>query len=145
MDATLITQLKILKMSDYKPNFSELARMYDMDRRTVKKYYDGYSGKPAHHAKPSRLDIHEDLIRNKLSIKGTTMKAVYEFIFSEVDPAIGTYSNFIKYIKRKGISLDKTPRSSKIRNRSRNPGAGRLERGCIDSQSLWRNLHLSGV
>ena len=110
MDATLITQLKILKMSDSKPNFSELARMYDMDRRTVKKYYDGYSGKPAHHAKPSRLDIHEDLIRNKLSIKGTTMKAVYEFIFSEVDPAIGTYSNFIKYIKRKGISLDKTPK-----------------------------------
>lgn len=110
MDAALITQLKILKMSDSKPNFSELARMYDMDRRTVKKYYDGYAGKPAHHAKSSRLDEHESLIRNKLSIKGTTMKAVYEFIFSEVDPAIGTYSNFIKYIKRKELNPVKTPK-----------------------------------
>ena len=108
MDTTLITQLKILKMSNSKPNFSELARMYDVDRRTVKKYYDGYSGKPAHHVKSSRLDEHEALIRNKLSIKGTTMKAVYEFIFSEVDPEVGTYSNFIKYIKRKGIKPSKT-------------------------------------
>jgi len=108
MDAALITQLKILKMNESRPNFSELARIYDIDRRTVKKYYDGYDGKPAHHNKPSKLDEHETLIRNKLSIKGTTVKAVYEFIFSEVDPNIGTYSNFNKYIKRKGIKQPKT-------------------------------------
>ena len=82
MDAALITQLKILKMTGSKPNFSELARMYDIDRRTVKKYYDGYSGKPAHHNKSSRLDDYEVLIRNKLAIKGTTAKAVYEFLFA---------------------------------------------------------------
>ena len=89
MDAALITQLKILRMNESRPNFSELARMYDVDRRTVKKYYDGYSGKPAHHNKSSRLDKYESLITAKLSIKGTTMRAVYEFIFSEVDPDIG--------------------------------------------------------
>ena len=108
MDAALITQLKILRMNDSKPNFSELARMYEMDRRTVKKYYDGYVGKPAHHNKSSRLDKYETLIRNKLAIKGTTVKAVYEYIFSEVDSGIGSYSNFNKYIKRKGINLQKT-------------------------------------
>jgi hypothetical protein len=108
MDAALITQLKILKMNESKPNFSELARMYDVDRRTVKKYYDGYSGKPAHHNKTSRLDEHETLIRNKLSIKGITVKAVYEFILTEVDPNIGSYSNFNKYIKRKEINISKT-------------------------------------
>lgn len=42
MNEALKTQLKILKLSDIKPNFSELARFYDLDRRTVKKYYDGY-------------------------------------------------------------------------------------------------------
>ena len=108
MDAALITQLKILRMNESRPNFSELARMYDVDRRTVKKYYDGYSGKPAHHNKSSRLDKYESLITAKLSIKGTTMRAVYEFIFSEVDPDIGSYSNFIKYIKRKGVTPRKT-------------------------------------
>ena len=44
MNEALKTQLKILKLSDIKPNFSELARFYDLDRRTVKKYYDGYEG-----------------------------------------------------------------------------------------------------
>lgn len=51
MNEALKTQLKILKLSDIKPNFSELARFYDLDRRTVKKYYDGYEGKAAHRDK----------------------------------------------------------------------------------------------
>lgn len=46
MDKGLITQLQILKLSNVKPNFSELARLYDLDRRNVKRYYDGYEGKP---------------------------------------------------------------------------------------------------
>ena len=37
MNQALITQLKILRLSNIKPNFSELARLYDMDRRTDKK------------------------------------------------------------------------------------------------------------
>ena len=37
MNTVLLTQLKILKMSDFKPNFSEPARLYEMDRRTIKK------------------------------------------------------------------------------------------------------------
>ena len=69
MDTALITQLKILKLNESKPNFSELSRMYDVDRRTVKKYYDGYEGKPAHHSKSSKLDMYEPLIKDKLSIK----------------------------------------------------------------------------
>ena len=108
MDAALITQLRILKLSESKPNFSELSRMYDVDRRTVKKYYDGYEGKPAHHNKSSKLDIYEPLVKAKLSIKGVTAKAVYEFMISEVDSNIGTYSNFNKYIHRKGIVPKKT-------------------------------------
>lgn len=31
-----LTKRKIIKLSDIKPNFSELARFYDLDRRTVK-------------------------------------------------------------------------------------------------------------
>ena len=56
MNEALKTQLKILELSDIKPNFSERARLYDLDRRTVKKYYDGYEGKSAHRNKPSKLD-----------------------------------------------------------------------------------------
>ena len=49
MNCKLLTQLKILRLSNIKPNFSELARLYGYDRRTVKKYYDGYEGKPSTH------------------------------------------------------------------------------------------------
>lgn len=108
MNEALKTQLKILKLSDIKPNFSELARFYDLDRRTVKKYYDGYEGKAAHRDKPSKLDKHYDLIKQKLSIRGANVRAVYEFILSERDPNIGTYSNFNKYIKSKGLKPVKT-------------------------------------
>ena len=89
---------KILKLSKIKPNFSKLAREYGIDRRTVKKYYDGYEGKPAHRNKASKLDKHKQLIAQKLQIKGANVKAVYEFIVDEVDENIGTYSNFNKYV-----------------------------------------------
>ena len=107
MNQTLITQLRIIKMSDTKPNFADLGRRYDVDWRTVKKYYGGYEGKPKHHDKPSRLDKHLQLITDKLAIKGTTVRAVYEFILDEIDSEIGTYSNFNKYVKSKGLRVEK--------------------------------------
>ena len=107
MEQKLITQLKILKLSNVKPNFAELARIYDLDWRTVKKYYDGYDGKPKHHSKPSKLDKYKQLITKKLAIKGSNVRAVYEFIIDEVDPNIGTYSNFQKYIKSRGLKPKK--------------------------------------
>ena len=63
MDRELKIQLKILKLSDIKPNFSELARIYNLDRRAIKKYYGGYDGKPAHHNKASKLDKYSDIIK----------------------------------------------------------------------------------
>lgn len=108
MNTGLVIQLQILKLSDIVPNFSELARQYGMDRRTVKKYYDGYKGKPKHHNKSSRLDEYYDLIKTKLSLRGANVRAVYEFIKDEVDSNIGTYSNFNKYVKSKGLKPKKT-------------------------------------
>ena len=110
MEQALLTQLKVLKLSDLKPNFSELGRMYGIDRRTVKKYYDGYEGKPATHHKPSKLDKYRDIIAEKLSIDGTKISSVYNYIIAEKDPDIGTYSNFLKYVRRLGLTPKKTPK-----------------------------------
>lgn len=104
MNNKLLTQLKIFKLMDTKPNFSELARIYSIDRRTIKKYYDGYEGKPKHHKKFCRLDLYQDLIIQKLQIRGITLKAVYEFLVSEVDSEIGGYSNFLKYAKSRKLA-----------------------------------------
>ena len=108
VNTALSIQLRILGLNGIKPNFSELARMYGLDRRTVKKYYDGYEGKPAHHNKSSKLDKHLELIKQKLSLKGVNVRAVYEYILDEVDPDIATYSNFNKYVKAKELKPKKT-------------------------------------
>ena len=108
MEQAVITQLNIIRMSGTKPNFSELARMYGYDRKTIKKYYDGYEGKPKHRSKSSALDEHYDLIKNKLAIKGTNIMAVYQFIVDKYGEDICTYSNFRKYVKSKGLKPVKT-------------------------------------
>ena len=95
----LVMQLKICRLNNTKPNYAALARLYGVDWRTVKKYYDGYSGKPTHRNKPSRLDRYYDLIKDKLAIKGVSVRAVYEYLLDKYGSSIGTYSNFNKYIK----------------------------------------------
>ena len=56
-------ELMILKTLEIKPNYSELARTHNCDRRTVKKYNDGYEGKQKnrinHYAKYKTLIINE--------------------------------------------------------------------------------------
>jgi hypothetical protein len=101
-----------VKLSNIKPIFSELVRQYDLDRRTVKKYYDGYEGKPKHHNKSSKLDEYYDIIKHKLSLRGVNVRAVYEYLIDEVDAGIGTYSNFNKYVNAKGLKPKKDPKRS---------------------------------
>ena len=146
VNTALSIQLRILGLNGIKPNFSELARMYGLDRRTVKKYYDGYEGKPAHHNNSSKLDKHLELIKQKLSLKGVNVRAVYEYILDEVDPDIGTYSNFNKYVKAKELKPKKTHKGHpRYETAPRHTGSGGLERGYHDQKQVWRELYISGV
>lgn len=99
-------QITILKTMNIKPNFSELAREYDLDRRTVKKYYEGYEGKSKTRNKGSKLDKYYNEIKEKLAINGVTVNGVYEYIKDKYDD-IGTYSNFNKYVKLKELKPKK--------------------------------------
>jgi len=100
----LIKQIEIIKESGIKPNYSELSRMYGVDRRTVKKYFEGYEGRPTKRSKPSKLDKYYYEIKAMLLREGTTIRAVYEKLKDDgLD--VGTYSNFSKYVKRKGLYL----------------------------------------
>jgi len=67
MILNLIGQINIFKTMNIKPNFSELSRIYGIDRRTIKKYYEGYEGKSKTRNKSSKLD--KDLKTSK-KIKG---------------------------------------------------------------------------
>ena len=99
-------ELMILKTNGLKPNYSELARMHKCDRRTVKKYDNGYKGKPKTRKKRSRLDKYEEEIKLKLELPGATIKGTYEY-FKQKNPNIGNYSNFYQYVKRKKMKQNK--------------------------------------
>ena len=91
-------ELMILKTQNIKPNYSELARLHNCDRRTVKKYDNGYEGKPKNRNKESKLDKYKEDIKTKLELPGSTIKGTYEY-FKDIDNNIGNYSNFYKYSK----------------------------------------------
>ena len=108
MERNLKGELLLMKNMSIKPNFSALGREYGMDPRTVKKYYEGYEGKPKTRNKPSKLDSYREVIKDKLTIKRITIRGVYEFMVNNYGyETIGTYSNFNTYVKKNKL-LPKT-------------------------------------
>ena len=105
--------ITIMKTMGIKPNFSALAKEHRLDYRTVKRYYEGYDGKPAHHNKKSKLIELDSIIEEKLSIKGVKVSALYFFLQEEYNYK-GSYSNLTYYIrknrKRKKQKSHGTPR-----------------------------------
>ena len=67
-------ELLVMKTNNIKPNYSELARIHKCDRRTVKKYDNGYEGKPINRNKESKLDKYKEEIKDKLSLPGSTLR-----------------------------------------------------------------------
>lgn len=88
-----------LETLDMKPNYSELGRIYGLDRRTAKKKYLGIENK-TQREKHSVLDQYVDIIKEKCNIPGTTLKSVYKYIQMNINNEIGSYSNFNKYVKK---------------------------------------------
>ena len=99
-------ELLIMKTNNIKPNYAELARIHNCDYRTVKKYDNGYEGKPTTREKESKLDKYKEEIKSKLELPGSTIKGTYEF-FKEKDNNIGNYSNFYKSSIKNDINTKK--------------------------------------
>lgn len=100
-------ELMILKSLDIKPNYSQIAKRYNCDWRTVKKYNNGYQGKSKTRVRTSKLDKYKDSIKEKLCLPGSTVSAVYQYIYSN-DNDIGNYSNFNTYVKKHNLLPEKT-------------------------------------
>ncbi len=91
-------ELLVMKTLNIKPNFSELSRIYKVDRRTIKRYNEGYSRKNTKVIRKSKLDKFKEEIKEKLELPGITITGLYQYLNKKED--IGTYSNFYKYIKK---------------------------------------------
>ena len=69
MNINLKGELAIMDSMNLKPNYAALGRKYGMDYRTVKKYHNGYEGRPKTRNKKSKLDYYRTEIVDKLKIK----------------------------------------------------------------------------
>ena len=98
-------ELLIMKTLNIKPNYSELSRIYKLDRRTIEKYNNGYSRENIKIIRKSKLDTLKDEIKEKLELPGITLTGLYQYFSKDKD--IGTYSNFYKYIKKHKLKPNK--------------------------------------
>ena len=104
----LKADLTVLDKLEIKPNFADLARKYKMDYRTVKKYYEGYEGKPKNRKTKSKLDPYASIIEEKLSISRISHKGIYRMLLSQYgEKEIGSYTNFMSYCKKNKLSPDR--------------------------------------
>ena len=112
-------ELAVMDNLGIKPNYAALGRKYGMDPRTVKKYHEGYEGKPTTRNKRSMLDEYKDEIADKLTIRRITVQGVYEFMVKKygVD-RIGSRSNFQRYVNE-----------NKLKPKSSSSGHPRYEKG----------------
>lgn len=118
MNTNLKGELTVMDSLGIKPNYAALGRKYELDWRTVKKYHNGYQGKPATRNKGSKLDSYKTEIADKLTIKRITVRGVYEFMVKKYGVTrIGSYPNFNRYV------LD-----NKLKPKSNTDGHPRFER-----------------
>lgn len=99
-------QLEIMKTFGIKSNYSELERAFKINRHTIKKYYEGYEGKPAVKNKSSKLDKYYEEIKSKITLCGVNQIGIYQYLL-EKDNSIGSYSNFKKYLTKHNLKPNK--------------------------------------
>ncbi len=90
--------INILNTYKMKPNFSELARIYDLDRHTIKKYYDNGGKKLISRKRDSGFEKYKDEIISIMNKPGVTKKAAYEFLKDKYKD-IPSYSTFRYYTR----------------------------------------------
>lgn len=97
------------RQADTKPNFSDIARRYNMDRHTVAKYWNGMpeGAGDGRSAKASRFDEVRDVIDEKAMLPGVTKKGIHEYLLHRFpDKELPGYGAFTKYCRENEIMLE---------------------------------------
>lgn len=79
MRKDIYERMEFMKKDSIEPNYAELARIYQCDYRTVKRYFESDGTLKERRKIPSKLDDHKDLIIEKLDMYCTYM-SIFKFI-----------------------------------------------------------------
>ena len=108
MELNLIGELRFMKETGIKPNYSDLERRYGVDRHFIKLCFE--LGKVPDRKKriyTSIWDPYEEEIRELLRKTGTYKMSVYQYLKNKYKDLPGAYNSFKAYTRRKGIMVVK--------------------------------------
>jgi len=108
MRKDIYERIKLMKQDNIKPNYAKLARVYDCDYRTIKRYYEGDESIGKKREYPSKLDPFKQIIQDKLKI-GCTAKSIFYFIqkkgFTGKYSIVKTYCRNVKKDETKKATI----------------------------------------
>lgn len=94
--------MKIMKQGETKPNYAEIARRWDCDYRTVKRYFEQDVVPTRKITKPSKLDPYRTIIKAKVDL-GCTGSSIYHFIKKKgYDGKYSILRDYVRSIKVEG-------------------------------------------
>lgn len=106
-ERNVMGELNIYRQLGLKPNYSEIARRYGMDRHTVAKYWqDGGDIDDGRCRRSSGFDRFRDVIEEKALLPGITKKAVHEFLLDRHGgEAVPGYNAFTHFCRKNEIAF----------------------------------------
>ena len=113
----LLGELRIMDDFNTKPNYSDLARRYKMDRHTIKKYHDN-GGVPERKKvkRKSKWDEYYDDIIMLFSLPSTSKMAIFQSLnYKHNGNLPGDYSSFRSYTWRKNLTCKKGDNTPHVR------------------------------
>ena len=114
MDGNMVGEPDMDKEAGIKPNFSDIARRYGVDRHTVAKHWaaDGSAPEDGRAGRRSGFDGVRGLIEEKAALPGVTARGIYELLLDrrgDGDPRLPSYSAFTHYLRTRGIVPGRAP------------------------------------
>lgn len=76
MRKDIMEAINIMKKNEAKPNYAELARIYNCDYRVIKRYFENEIKERAKVVRPSLLDDYKNIINDKVDL-GYSAKSIY--------------------------------------------------------------------
>lgn len=102
MRKDIYERMKIMKVGEAKPNYAEVARRWNCDYRTVKRYFEQDVVPIRKSVGPSKIDPYKQIIEDKVNL-GCTASSIFRFI--EKKGYQGKYTilrEFVKSIRVEG-------------------------------------------
>ena len=105
MERNLTGELNMMKEMGTKPNFSDVARRYGVDRHTVARYWAaGEEVEDRRSDRASTFDALADVILEKAALPGVTKKAVHEYLLDRhSDAGLAGHDAFTHWCREHGV------------------------------------------